>query len=181
MIYHDRRYADADLAARRFTPSFAELMKFEVERTRGYFDRGAALDRRFHDTSRWYSSRRIHEERSAAKVLVARETGEVIGAAVDAQRASVPPQEPALDALDIPKPGGRHPLRQHGQHRGREQVEGVREGLREHGLERRELGAVLRHEAAQALGVAGCELGELGLVDVHRPIKTKTPPKRGFC
>lgn len=42
----DRRrfgYADADLTARRFTPAFAELMRFEVERTRGYFDRGAGL------------------------------------------------------------------------------------------------------------------------------------------
>ena len=36
-------YPDADLAARRFTPAFAELMRFEVARTRGYFDRGAAL------------------------------------------------------------------------------------------------------------------------------------------
>ena len=42
----DRRrfgYADADLTARRFTPTFAELMRFKVERTRGYFDRGAKL------------------------------------------------------------------------------------------------------------------------------------------
>jgi squalene synthase HpnC len=42
----DRRrfgYADDDLEARRFTPAFAELMRFEVERTKGYFDRGAAL------------------------------------------------------------------------------------------------------------------------------------------
>ena len=42
----DRRrfgYADTDLAARRFTPAFAELMRFEVERTRGYFERGAKL------------------------------------------------------------------------------------------------------------------------------------------
>jgi squalene synthase HpnC len=36
-------YADADLAARRFTPAFAELMRFEVDRTRGFFDRGEAL------------------------------------------------------------------------------------------------------------------------------------------
>jgi glutathione reductase (NADPH) len=34
----------------------------------------------FHDTSRWYSSRRIGEGRSAAKVLVARETGSILGA-----------------------------------------------------------------------------------------------------
>jgi squalene synthase HpnC len=42
----DRRrfgYADADLAAGRCTPEFHELMRFEVERARGYFDRGAAL------------------------------------------------------------------------------------------------------------------------------------------
>ncbi len=42
----DRRrfgYAEGDLAARRFTPAFAELMRFEVERTRGYFDRGSKL------------------------------------------------------------------------------------------------------------------------------------------
>jgi squalene synthase HpnC len=36
-------YRDEDLAARRFTPAFAELLRFEVGRTRGYFDRGAAL------------------------------------------------------------------------------------------------------------------------------------------
>ena len=36
-------YTDADLRARRFTPAFAALMRFEVERTRGFFDRGAAL------------------------------------------------------------------------------------------------------------------------------------------
>jgi squalene synthase HpnC len=42
----DRRrfgYADADLHARRFTPAFAELMRFEVDRTRGYFARGKQL------------------------------------------------------------------------------------------------------------------------------------------
>ena len=36
-------YSDDDLAARRFTPAFRELMRFEVERARGYFDRGEAL------------------------------------------------------------------------------------------------------------------------------------------
>jgi glutathione reductase (NADPH) len=41
---------------------------------------GIVFDIRFQDTSRWYSSRRISEERSAAKVLVARETEQVIGA-----------------------------------------------------------------------------------------------------
>jgi squalene synthase HpnC len=42
----DRRrfgYSDTDLAARRFTPAFAELMRFEVERVRGYFERGKGL------------------------------------------------------------------------------------------------------------------------------------------
>lgn len=42
----DRRrfgYADDDLLARRFTPAFAELMRFEVARAHGYFDRGEAL------------------------------------------------------------------------------------------------------------------------------------------
>jgi squalene synthase HpnC len=42
----DRRqfgYTDADLHARRFTPAFAALMRFEVERTRGYFERGRKL------------------------------------------------------------------------------------------------------------------------------------------
>lgn len=42
----DRRrfgYADADLHARRYTPAFAEMMRFEVERTRGYFERGKRL------------------------------------------------------------------------------------------------------------------------------------------
>jgi squalene synthase HpnC len=36
-------YTAEDLASRRFTPAFAELMRFEIERTREYFDRGAAL------------------------------------------------------------------------------------------------------------------------------------------
>lgn len=42
----DRRrfgYSDDDLAARRFTPQFRNLMQFEVERARGFFDRGAKL------------------------------------------------------------------------------------------------------------------------------------------
>jgi len=42
----DRRrfgYSDTDLEAKRFTPAFAALMRFEVDRARGYFDRGAAL------------------------------------------------------------------------------------------------------------------------------------------
>jgi squalene synthase HpnC len=42
----DRRrfgYSDDDLAARRFTPQFRELMRFEVDRARGFFDRGEAL------------------------------------------------------------------------------------------------------------------------------------------
>ena len=42
----DRRrfgYADDDLEARRFTPAFAELMRFEVERTRILFGEGMAL------------------------------------------------------------------------------------------------------------------------------------------
>lgn len=42
----DRRrffYPDEDLAAGRCTPSFRELMRFEVERARNCFDRGAAL------------------------------------------------------------------------------------------------------------------------------------------
>ncbi len=36
-------YADGDLRARRFTPAFAELMRFEVERARDLFDRGMPL------------------------------------------------------------------------------------------------------------------------------------------
>lgn len=42
----DRRrfgYADEELEAKRFTPAFRDLMRFEVERARGYFDRGAKL------------------------------------------------------------------------------------------------------------------------------------------
>jgi squalene synthase HpnC len=42
----DRRrfaYADADLEARRFTPGFAELMRFEVERARKLFEKGMPL------------------------------------------------------------------------------------------------------------------------------------------
>jgi squalene synthase HpnC len=34
---------EADLAARRFTPAFADLMRFQVSRTRGHFDRGEGL------------------------------------------------------------------------------------------------------------------------------------------
>jgi squalene synthase HpnC len=40
---HRFGYPDADLYAKQFTPVFAELMRFEVERTRGYFDRGEML------------------------------------------------------------------------------------------------------------------------------------------
>jgi squalene synthase HpnC len=36
-------YTEADLAARRFTPQFAELMRFEVDRTRDLFYRGLPL------------------------------------------------------------------------------------------------------------------------------------------
>lgn len=36
-------YPDGDLVARRCTPQFLELMRFEVGRARGYFERGAAL------------------------------------------------------------------------------------------------------------------------------------------
>jgi squalene synthase HpnC len=42
----DRRrfgYSDADLESRRFTPAFAELMRFEVDRAKGFFDRGEKL------------------------------------------------------------------------------------------------------------------------------------------
>jgi squalene synthase HpnC len=42
----DRRrfgYGDADLAATRCTDAFRELLRFEVGRTKGYFDRGEAL------------------------------------------------------------------------------------------------------------------------------------------
>lgn len=42
----DRRrfdYTDADLGERRFTPAFAELMRFEVDRTRDLFYRGMPL------------------------------------------------------------------------------------------------------------------------------------------
>ena len=36
-------YTDADLESQRCTPQFRELMRFEVDRARGYFDRGAKL------------------------------------------------------------------------------------------------------------------------------------------
>jgi squalene synthase HpnC len=36
-------YAAADLRARRFNPAFAELMRFQVERTRCFFERGRPL------------------------------------------------------------------------------------------------------------------------------------------
>src|SRR5579862_9269224 len=45
----DRRrfgYSDPDLQARRFTPAFAELLRFEVERTRELFKRGLPLVKR---------------------------------------------------------------------------------------------------------------------------------------
>jgi squalene synthase HpnC len=35
--------SEADIAAKRFTPAFAELMRFEVGRTRGFFERGRGL------------------------------------------------------------------------------------------------------------------------------------------
>ncbi len=41
---------------------------------------GIAVDVRWRDSSGWYTSRRINEERSAAKVLVVKETGELLGA-----------------------------------------------------------------------------------------------------
>jgi phytoene/squalene synthetase len=37
------RYAESDLNSRRFTPEFAELMRFEVERTQDLFYRGMPL------------------------------------------------------------------------------------------------------------------------------------------
>lgn len=36
-------YPDADLEARRCTPQFLDLMRFEIDRARGYFQRGARL------------------------------------------------------------------------------------------------------------------------------------------
>jgi squalene synthase HpnC len=42
----DRRrfgYSDADLEARRYTPAFAELMRYQVERARGFLTRGTPL------------------------------------------------------------------------------------------------------------------------------------------
>jgi phytoene/squalene synthetase len=36
-------YSEDDLAARRFTPAFAELLRFEVDRTRDLFYRGMPL------------------------------------------------------------------------------------------------------------------------------------------
>ncbi|MCE9564252.1 MAG: squalene synthase HpnC [Planctomycetes bacterium] len=35
--------SETNIAEKQFTPQFQELMRFEVERARGYFDRGAAL------------------------------------------------------------------------------------------------------------------------------------------
>lgn len=34
---------EADIAEKRFSPAFAELMRFQVDRTRGYFERGRGL------------------------------------------------------------------------------------------------------------------------------------------
>lgn len=36
-------YTEEDLSAKRFTPAFRELMQFQVQRTKGYFNRGANL------------------------------------------------------------------------------------------------------------------------------------------
>ncbi|HTU91834.1 MAG TPA: squalene synthase HpnC [Gemmataceae bacterium] len=43
-------YRDDDLAARRFTPPFAKLMRFEVDRTRELFSRGMPLIERMPET-----------------------------------------------------------------------------------------------------------------------------------
>jgi squalene synthase HpnC len=45
-------YSDADLAAQRFTPAFAELMRFEVDRTRELFSRGMPLAARMPEALR---------------------------------------------------------------------------------------------------------------------------------
>jgi squalene synthase HpnC len=45
-------YPDADLEARRFTPAFEQLMRFEVERTRQLFARGMPLLHRIPDDVR---------------------------------------------------------------------------------------------------------------------------------
>jgi squalene synthase HpnC/squalene synthase HpnD len=45
-------YSDDDLAAHRFTPSFAALLRFEVERTRALFYRGLPLAERVPETMR---------------------------------------------------------------------------------------------------------------------------------
>lgn len=45
-------YGNEDLAARRFTPAFAELMRFEVDRTREYFVRGSPLAKRIPEAMR---------------------------------------------------------------------------------------------------------------------------------
>ncbi len=48
-------YAESDLRALRFTPAFAELLKFEVERTRGLFAEGRAWWRESRERSPWTS------------------------------------------------------------------------------------------------------------------------------
>jgi squalene synthase HpnC len=45
-------YRDEDLAARRFTPAFAKLLRFEVDRTRDLFSRGMPLIERMPDSLR---------------------------------------------------------------------------------------------------------------------------------
>jgi squalene synthase HpnC len=45
-------YSEEDLAARRFTPAFAELMRFEVDRTRELFFRGMPLAERMPEAMR---------------------------------------------------------------------------------------------------------------------------------
>ncbi|GIW79772.1 MAG: squalene synthase HpnC [Gemmatales bacterium] len=45
-------YSDEDLHARRFTPAFAQLMQFEIERTRALFQQGSALFARLPEAAR---------------------------------------------------------------------------------------------------------------------------------
>jgi len=45
-------YSESDLAAQRFTPAFAELMRFEVDRTRELFHRGMPLAERIPEAMR---------------------------------------------------------------------------------------------------------------------------------
>jgi squalene synthase HpnC len=62
-------YSDADLAAKRCTPAFIALMQFEVERVRGFFERGEALLSLLPREARLDADLFIHGGRAVLRVI----------------------------------------------------------------------------------------------------------------